>query len=644
MRLSRLLLSAGLVGGPLALAALTDTSLTPPAFAQVVKVALPVQPTPPVAKKDDKKPVITDPVELDKQALVAAGLKPDDPAGLIQYLKTRTLNDADLGKIQALIKRMGGEAAFNDRIAAQDQLIQIGGQAVAPLRIASQKDEDPEIVYRAKECVRRMEKEKSLGADVTIAVIRALGRTKDPQAVPTIIGFLPLADSSLVVDTIQAGLRDAAAGPDGKPNKLLVDALGDENATRRRVSAMALIEGGTAEKRMRFPELQKKFVEMAKTDKDAAVRFVLARTLVADARDKDAVEVLIDLMPDMTRGQSWQVEELLVQIAGKDAPPERCKHTRDQRQPDKELTTNKASREKTRDAWKKWWATAKDKTDLAKMDLQQTLRGHFVVATQFWGGAGQQINVSEYGQDDKPRDSMSFQVNNSVADVLFTDSGKVLSLEHGTAAVNIRDLSGKVTATWTVPMEKNAQRFGFQPKGMHFEPNGNLMVVHACGFAELDKDGKEVFKYTRPEVNKQPQMDVCGAVRMSSGEIVLNLTTSKLLVLDEKGKEIEGRKPIQTGPPNHQKSLLMQSGENKVTLFEQQSIMEYDIKAGKADGLKIQNVYSQMVGQRLPNGNILHSDNNYYPPRIVEKTPKNEEVWSFHVTDQNQNLIKAMVR
>jgi hypothetical protein len=407
---------------------------------------------------------------------------------------------------------------------------------------------------------------------------------------------------------------------------------------------MALIEGGTAEKRIRFPELQTKFVEMAKTDKDAAVRFVLARSLVAEARDKNAVEVLIDLMPDLTRGQSWQVEELLVQIAGKDAPPERCKHARDQRQPDKELSSNKASREKTRDAWKKWWATAKDKTDLAKIDLKQTLRGHFMVATQFWGGAGQQINVTEYGQDDKERERTSFQVNNSVMDVLMGENGKVFSLEYGNPQVNVRDPSGKVTATWTVPMEKNAQRFGFQPKGMHFQPNGNLMVVHASGFAELDKDGKEVSKYSRPEVNKQPQMDVCGAVRMTSGEIVLSLTTSKLLVLDEKAKEVEGRKAITTGAPNQQKALLMQSGENKVTLIEQQSIVEYDVKAGKADGLKLQNVYSQMVGQRLPNGNILHSDNNFYPPRIVEKTPKNEEVWSFHVTDQNQNLIKAMVR
>jgi hypothetical protein len=642
MRLPRLLLSAGLLGGPLALAVLTDVSLTPPALAQVVKAAPILQPG--VPKADDKKPAKpVDPVELDKQALEAAGLKADDAAGLIKYLKSRTLNDTDMGKIQGLIKKMGGENKFDDRIAAQDQLIQIGGQAVAPLRIAAQNNQDPEVVYRAKECVRRMEKEKSLGADVTVAVIRSLGRTKDPEASPTILGFLPLADSTLVVDTIQTALRDTAAGADGKPAKLLVDALGDENPTRRRIAALALIEGGTAEKRIRFPELRPKFVVMAKTDKDPGVRFVLARTLVAEARDKEAVEVLIDLMPDMSRGQSWQAEELLVQIAGKDAPPERCKHARDPRAPDKEASTNKAAREKTRDAWKKWWATAKDKTDLSKIDLKQTLRGHFVIATQFWGGIGQQINLSEYGQDDKERERMSFQVNNSVMDVLLLDNGRVLSLEHGTPSVNVRDLSGKVTATWTVPMEKNAQRFGFQPKGMYMRENGNLVVVHGGGVVELDKDGKEAFKYTRPEVNKQPQMDIAGAVRMKNGDLVLSLTTSKLIVLDDKGKEVEGRKPVQTGPPQ-QRSLIQQTGEDTVMLVEQQAIVEYDLKQGKAAGVKLQNVYSNLVGQRLPNGNILHSDNNYYPPRIVEKTPKNEEVWSFNVRDQNQNLIKAMVR
>lgn len=637
MRLLRLLLSAGLV--PAALAAVVIAQAPP-------KPALPpAPPPPPGAKADDKKAKTADPVELDKQALTAAGLKPDDSAALIEYLKSRTLNDADLGQINDLIKKMGGENKFDDRLAAQDQLVQIGGKAVSPLRIAA-KDEsssaDPEVIYRAKQAIRRMEKEKALGADITAAVIRTLGRSKDPQALPTVLGFVPLADSPAVVDVIKDALRDAAAGPDGKPNDLLVKALADDNAARRRVAALALIEGGTPGKPLRFPDLQPKFVEMAKVDKDPAVRFVLARTLVADAKVKDAVPVLIDLMPDMTRGQSWQAEELLVQIAGKDAPPERCKHTRNQSSPDKELATNKASREKTREAWNKWWATAKDKTDLSKIEVKQTLRGYFVIAANFWGGAGQQVTVTEYGTDDKVRLQTGFQVNNQVLDVAIDAADRVFSMEYGAAQVNVRDLSGKVTATWTIPVAQNA-RNNFQPKGVQVRENGNVFVVHACGVAEFDKDGKEVFKYNR-EVNKQPAYDLVGATRLKNGELVLQLNTNKVMVVDEKGKEVDGKKAFNVGSQNqYQKSLIQQSGEDSVLVVEQNQIMEYNLKTGKAEGTKIPNVYSN-VGQKLPNGNVLYSDNNYYPPRIVEKTPKGEEVWAFYSKDQNSNLIKAMVR
>ncbi len=638
MRLPRLFLSAGLV--PAALAAVVIAQAPP-------KPALPPAPPPPpgaTTKADDKKKP-ADPVELDKQALTAAGLKPDDTAGLIEYLKSRTLNDVDLGKINDLIRKMGGENKFDDRVAAQDQLVQIGGKAVAPLRIAA-KDEsssaDPEVIYRAKQAIRRMEKEKAVGADITAAVIRTLGRSKDPQALPTVLGFLPLADSAAVVDVIQEALRETAAGPDGKPNDLLVKALSDDNAVRRRVAALALIEGGTPGKPLRFPELQPKFVEMAKVDKDPAVRFVLARTLVADAKVKDAVPVLIDLMPDMTRGQSWQAEELLLQIAGKDAPAERCKHTRNQSSPDKELASNKKSREGTRDAWNKWWATAKDKTDLAKIEVKQTLRGHFLIAANFWGGAGQQVTVTEYGTDDKVRLQTGFQVNNQVLDVAIDGADRVFSMEYGAAQVNVRDLSGKVTATWTIPVAQNA-RNNFQPKGVQVRENGNVFVVHACGVAEFDKDGKEVFKYNR-EVNKQPAYDLVGATRLKNGELVLQLNTNKVMVVDEKGKEVEGKKAFNVGSQNqYQKSLIQQSGEDSVLVVEQNQIMEYNLKTGKAEGTKIQNVYSN-VGQKLPNGNVLYSDNNYYPPRIVEKTPKGEEVWAFYSKDQNSNLIKAMVR
>jgi HEAT repeat protein len=645
MRAARLLLSAGVFGG--SLAAVLLAGVGDPTAARLSAQLKAAQPTPPVAadaKKDDKKKPV-DPAEADRKVVTAAGLKPDDAADLTKYLKSRTPSATDRTKIDELIKKMGGEVPFDERVAAQDELMKIGGPAVSVLRrVAIDTDLDPEIAFRAKEAVRRMEQEKSLGADVTVAVIRTLGRSKDPQAAPTLIGFLPLADTSAVTDAIQFALRDAAApGPDGKAPKLLADALSDPSANVRRVCALALLDGGTPEKPVRFPDVLPKLTDLAKTDADAGVRFAIARSLLAEAKEKAAVPVLIDLLPDLTRGQSWQAEELLVKAAGKDAPKERCRHTPDRNTPGKELSSNKKQREGVRDAWKKWWDGAADKTDLTKADVKQTIRGHFIFGTQFWG-AGQQVLVTEFGPDDKERARISFAINNSIMDLAMDDAGRLFTLEYGIAAVNVRDASGKVTTTWTVPMEKNAQqRVGFQPKGLQMRENGNLLVVHSCGVAELDKDGKEVFKYTRPAVGQQPQQDVMGATRMRNGELVLSLNTGRVLTLDEKGKEVEGKKGFQAGAMN-QKSLIAQTGDDKVLLAEQQQIIEYNLKTGKAEGVKFQNVYNTMSLQRLPNGNILYADTSTYPYRVVEKTAANEEVWSMQMRDTNQNIVRATVR
>jgi hypothetical protein len=637
MRLSRFLRFAGVFGsGLLAMAVFAQGVVVQP-----VPILAPAQPA--AKKADDPKAAkTTDPVELEKKILETAGLKSDNIAGLIEFLKSRTLNETDMNRIQGLIKRMNGDAPFDERLAAQEELIKIGGQALAPLRLVlGNKDmTDPEIVHRAKDCLRRMEKEKGLGADVTLAVIRTLGRSKDPQVMPTLIGFLPLADSTLLIEAIQVALREAVGSSD-KPPQVLVDALGNENAVRRRVAALALIGPENKEKRIRFPELHPRLLEIAKTDKDSGVRFAVSRVMVAEVREKEAVSALINLMPEMTRGQSWQAEELLVQIAGKDAPTARCKYARD-RNSDRELSSNKTQREKTRDAWNTWWNGAKDKTDLTKMDIQQTLRGHFVMASYGWNGNGQSGNVYEFGLDDKERNRYSFIANNGLMDAVINDADTLFTVEWNTQGVSLRDLSGNVTTTWPVPMERNNRNF--RPKGLQLLENGQLMVIHASGVYGFDKAGKEAFKYTRPEVNKLPQMDVIGAVKMKNGNLVLNLSSGKLLTLDDKGKELEGRKPIQTGGVNpNQKSIIQQTGDDRVILAEQQSIVEYDLKAGKADGVKFANVYVTSI-QKLPNGNILYTDNNEYPYRVVEMSPSKEEVWSMLSRDQNQQIVKAYVR
>lgn len=674
MRVARLLPSVGVFGILLAAS---------PLFAQKD------QPVPTAKKKEDPPPAVKDPPKkdepkpddpkkpdepkkedppkkeepkpdprvaaqeaADKKALEGAGLKADDPAGLVKYLKARTLNEADMGKITALIEKMNSDAPFDDRVAAQEELLKLGGQAVDVLKKKAKESSDAEIVYRAKDTLRKLEKDKQFGSEVTAAVVRALGKAKSEEAAAALFAFLPLADGQQLVDLIQEAVT-ANAGKDGQPAKVLVDALADPDPLRRRVAAVALVSGGTAENRIRFKDAYPKVVTLAKEDKDHGVRFAVTKALLLDCREKEAVGVLIDLLPGMTRGQSWQAEELLTQLAGKDSPKERCKHVRDPNNPSREMATSKKAREACRDAWKKWWDGASAKVDMAKADLAVTVRGELVVVTTNNSTLPQQVVVIEYGADEKEKNRMSFVNNNgNLFDAVMRADGKLLSMDYNVNQVQVRDAAGKVTATWTVP-DKNARNFGFQPKGMDLLDNGNLIVVHANGFAEFDKDGKVVQTYTRPEVNKgQPRNDLAAVARMKNGETVLAITDQNqnkgsLVVLDEKGKEITDRKAVSTGMPNY-RNTLVQTGDNKVLVFEPNNAraQEYDLKTGKAEGAKWDNVGSPMFVQKLPNGNILYSDNNTYPYRLVERGPDGQEVWTMPSADRNGNtqFIHAYVR
>jgi hypothetical protein len=649
MRPVRLLPSVGVIGLLLACPALFAQNDKPP--------EKPADPPTPDVKKDEPKteakkeepkpdPRVAAQQRADTKALEGAGLSADDPAGLMKYLKARSLSPADIGKITAVIQKMHSDAPFDDRVAAQEEVLKMGGTAVDVLKKMAKESTDAEIQYRAKDTLRRLEKEKQYGAEVTAAAVRALGKVKSEEAAEVLFGFLPLADTAALVELIQEAVS-ANAGKDGKPAKVLVDALTDASAQRRQVAAVALASGGTAGQRVRFQDVYPKLVEMAKADKDKGLRFAVAKALLLDSREKAAVGVLIDLMPDMTRGQSWQAEELLAQVAGKDAPKERCKHSRDPGT-NKDTTASRDARVKCRDAWKKWWEGAAAKADLEKAEVKLTVRGELIVITQGWSNQ-QQVNLIEYAPDEKEKGRVTFSnPAGNLFDAVIRDDGKILSLDQYNNQVQVRDAGGKQTATWVVP-DKNARNFGFQAKGMELLPNGHLIAVHQNGFTEFDKDGKTVLSYSRPEVNKgQPKNDLYGAVRMKNGETVLlvtaaNQNASELLVLDAKGKEVADRKPVKAGAPYY-RNTLVQSGDDKVMVYEQGSnrMQEYDLKTGKSEAAKWTNVGQPLSIQRLPNGNLLTAEYG----RLVERAPDGTEVWSMSNRDSSGNtqFVRAYVR
>ena len=86
----------------------------------------------------------------DEEALKKAGLPADDSAKLLEYLRQRTLSDADQGKIAKLIEQFGADD-FDEREKATDEIGVFGPAAIGPLRKkAEERDGDPEVIFRAK--------------------------------------------------------------------------------------------------------------------------------------------------------------------------------------------------------------------------------------------------------------------------------------------------------------------------------------------------------------------------------------------------------------------------------------------------------------------------------------------------------------
>jgi len=573
----------------------------------------------------------TDPATIDKKALEAVGLKKDDVPGILKYLKERTLNDVDLGKIQAIIQRFGHED-FEERVKASEEIERVGPPAIAPLRLASKNDANPaEVVFRSKRALRRMEKVSH--ADLAVAAIRALAGVKHPEIVPVLLGFLPLADSPQVIDQIQTTLI-ANAEVNGKPDPALFAALKDANPMRRTAAAVALVEGSKFTAEVRGKEITPVILDVLKTEKDANFRFAVVRSFLLAGTEKQAVKMLIDMLPELNRGQIWQAEDFLIQLAGKDAPKARCLKTRD--------SLSKASK-----AWGDWWAKAEATAKFEPGTIKPRIQGRFFLVTLDYR-FGQNGMITEYGADEKERWKLSGL--GMPMDLVFTNNDRIIVADNSLNSIVERDLNGKVLSTKQFEFNNPAGggKMASQPKGMQLLEDGGLLVFGGNCVVTYTKDGKQSVAYVRPNVANFGNNDVCAACKLKSGEFVVSVINNgpngqnpQLIFLDEKGKEIKDR-TIKTGQGNNYMGSITEHEPGKILLTEVNQLVEYDLKTGKA-GWKKQINQPRSV-QRLPNGNTLFVDFNQYPPRIVEQTESGEEAWSFTMKDQNIQVMKAFLR
>jgi hypothetical protein len=525
-------------------------------------------------------PAAADPpsTQADEKLLRDASLSSEGPA-LLDFFRKRTLADVQREKILALIKQMGDDS-FKVREQAFADLLALGPTAAPLLRQAQQSETDIEIVRRAERCLALIEKNYS--AAITAAAVRLLAQRKPEGAAAVLLAYLPFAEEQAVVDEIKTTLT-VTGFPDGQPDKALLAALKDKLPLRRAVAAEVLLRGGKDGQRAAVRELL--------NDPDPSVRVRVAVALV-EKKDKDAVPVLITLLAEAPRDQCWQAEDLLYRLAGDQAPAV-------------SLGTTDAARRQARDAWAAWWKKHGETLDLAKLDQAPRTLGHTLLVELTNGTNGR---VREVGRDGKTRwsiDNLQYPI-----DAQAVGADRVLVVEYTPRRVSERDLKGEIK--WQKTFAGTAY-----PLNCQRLPNGNTVIVVRNQLLELDREGKEVLTYNRPN------NDLMAGAKARDGQYVLVTRTGQCIRVDGAGKEV---KNFPIGPVTYIGSHIdvLPNGNVLVPLTTSNKVVEYT-----GDGKQVWEVTVNQptAAARLPNGNTLIGCQN--AQQILEVDRNGKEVRSL---------------
>jgi hypothetical protein len=517
----------------------------------------------------------------DEQMVRTAGIATDDSV-LLDFLRKRTLGSADRDKILGLIRKLGDDD-FGVRERASDDLVALGVMPVALLRQAT-SDPDVEIARRAEGCLERIDKKQPTpGIAVSAAVARLIGKRKPAGATDVLFNYLPYADDEAVTDDLRLALA-AVARTGGDPDKHLVQALHDPSPLKRGAAAEALIRSAAGQP----PAAARKLMD----DGDLTVRLWVALALV-ETRDREALPVLIDLLGQLPQERGWQAEELLIRLAGEQAPRV-------------VLGSDEAGRQKCRDAWVEWWAANKDQVDLAKLSNRETMLGYtLVVSTNNRGGS----SVLELGVDKKPRwevPGLQFVID---AEVL--PQNRILVAEYNANQVSERDLTGKVLWRHAMTNPFHCQRL----------PNGNTFMASRNQMLEVDRAGKAVITRNRPN------QDIMAARKLRNGQIVFITTTGTCNRMGTDGNIVKSFPVGQV--QTFVRFDVLPNGRVLVPQYGTSRVVEYDGDGKQVWQAQVANPTSAM---RLPNGNTLVGSQT--AASVLELDRSGKEVWSHRATGQ----------
>lgn len=516
--------------------------------------------------------------DSDEAILKSAGIATDG-SSLIAYIKQRTVNVADEERIKALVRRLGDDA-FKTREEASRRLVLLGPRALSILQ-AALKDPDPEIARRAQDCLDRIAKGTSISA--MCAAVRVLAHRKPASAAGVLLDYLPSAEDESVAETIRQVLPSLAVR-EGKAEPVLVEALSDKSPLKRAAAGDALCRAHSADA---MPSVRKLLM-----DPDAQVRLRVGLAMAAQGK-KDAIPVLIRLIDDIPLERNGLVFGLLDQLA--DKPPAGMP------------VADQTAREKYRQAWETWWKEHQDKIDPARLERASHALGSTLIVL---------LDLNTIALLDRAK-KVRWKIENvqMPLDVqLLPGEERVLLAEHQANRVSERNLKGEIVWKKMLAEPLMAQRLA----------NGNTFIATRAALLEVDKEGKEVLRYSRPDGGTFMR-----ATKLRDGDIAcivqIGGALSRYVRLTPSGKDFKEVKSwgVQVRTSGGRIDVLP-NGHVLIPEMANNRVVEYD-----ADGRSVWEaaVDEPIAAVRLPNGNTivtLMREN-----RAVELNRDGKEVWQF---------------
>jgi len=510
--------------------------------------------------------------KFDEDTLRRANLSSDSPA-LLKFFQARTLSDKQIEQLAAVVDQLG-DSSYVLRTKAAAQLLKYGN-TVKPLLVKAMDEQNLEVARRAELCLRKLDDASEVM--VASSAARLLGNRKPANGIETLLAYVPFATDSQIVQAV----RDALPGMIDplKPPQILLESLDDENPVLRGVAAEAIIHA-------RVTPLPKAALSLLK-DPSNQVRLRVALALL-EIKEKQAVPVLIDLLPRLSAADVWQAEDALFQLAGGDAPKV---HLGTALPPDKVAA-----------AWQDWWTRNEAQVDMTRFSTPAQLMGLTLIAkNDNRGTTGRVVELTRDKQKSWEITGLRYPIDAQVV-----GPNRVLIAEYLNRQVTERDFTGNILWQKQVLMPIRCQRLR----------NGDTFIATRRQLLIVDRDGNDKFSYDHTNTS------IMAAERLRDGRIVMVSSGGILEIMDPIGKV---QKRFQVDPVYSLGSNIeaLPNGRFLLPLYSKNQVAEYN-----ADGQIVwkASVPSPSSATRLPNGNTLVV--SLAQQRVVELNADGVEVWT----------------